>query len=180
MAIKEIIQKIWRGLQREMAGESNTVRVSAGTGWFHNGNYLMPYQKTALVEKGLHANQLEFERSKAVIVGPKEDIHRVRCLDSMIHNLTKPFNGAARVPEEVVEKVEAHIEDVSDSLKRIGAYKPPGIEMEFGDMLVGIFNPADPKQPLASLEYENIFLSQHGSEIRQRVAKFDIGARRFG
>ncbi|MCE9508606.1 MAG: hypothetical protein K8R48_09905 [Alphaproteobacteria bacterium] len=171
MRLGEKISKLRRGLQRLICGKSNEKTIVTGHTVALVGGMAVPVDITAVVSKTGVENQLEFEKSQAVLVGPARDVIRVRQLDAMIGKLMKPFNGAAKVPDKTVAKIEGHISDIADSLKRVGAYQP-GISSNFSDFFS---KPSDQKTLVWDLEYANTFRSPAGAVIEQTVAKFRLG-----
>lgn len=173
MSIKnsiEKIRKLRRGLQRLICGKSNEKTIVTGHSVALVGMTAVPVEITAVVSKTGVENQLEFEKSQAVLLGPDRDVIRVRQLDAMIGKLMKPFNGVARVPGKTIAKIEGHIADVSDSLKRVGAYQP-GLAADFSDL----FRESRQKTLVWDLEYIHTFQSPAGETIEQKVAKFRLG-----
>ncbi len=158
MSLKNKVKKIARTLRREFAGESNK---GAHTVTFDQhsmqgmGYPAMPL--TIKVDKPGHANQLEFEASEAYLSADARDLHRLRCLDNTIGALVKPFNGASRVPAEVVAQIGLHVSDVAHALGPVTAA-----------------HDAQGKAPVDRLSWVNTYTEPTGEDVTQTVAKIKL------
>ena len=112
--IREKLKKLWRGLQREILGESNRIIVPVAVSHMPAATFM------SSVSVPNPDNRLEFEDNKVLLEGEDKDIHRVRCLDAIIGKLSRSFNQKAQ------EKIQLHIADVADSLQRVRAYRLDG------------------------------------------------------
>jgi hypothetical protein len=120
-------------------------------------------------------NQLEFERNKAILAGPAEDVKRIRRLDQEIGKLTRAFNGVARVPPEVTQKIDALVKEVEPSFARVIAKKPyEESQVEaLGSFLGGRTNVTE--VPVEWLEYVIRYPASYGKPVEQRLAQFKVG-----
>lgn len=120
-------------------------------------------------------NQLHYERNKAILSGPAEDISRIRELDQQIGKLTAAFNGVARVPEAITKQIDAMADAVRPSLERIVAKKPyeeNNLE-RFGSWARGAEQVTE--VPIDRLEYVITYPASYGKPVEQRIAYFKIG-----
>jgi len=121
------------------------------------------------------AGQLGHEKHKAILKGPDADIAKLRKMDKAIGSLMKPFNGVARVPENVTAKIDALIRDNALSISRVVAVRPYE-ESALESIGTWVRNAQKTtEQPLDWLEYENVYRSANGNPIQQRVAQFKVG-----
>lgn len=123
----------------------------------------------------LGGNQLAHEKHKARLKGPAADIARLRKMDKTIGSLIAPFNGVARVPEEVTAKIDALVKAHVDSFARVAATRPYSENLieTLGTKFRGAQKTTE--QPLDWLEYESTYRSRSGARIEQRVAQFRVG-----
>jgi len=121
-------------------------------------------------------NQLAHEKHKARLKGPAADIARLRKMDKTIGSLIAPFNGVARVPEDVTAKIDALVKSHTDCFTRVAATRPysEGLVETLGSKFRGAKQVTE--QPLDWLEYETTYRSRSGARIEQRVAQFRVGA----
>ena len=121
-------------------------------------------------------NQLANEKHKARLRGPAADIARLRKMDKAIGSLIAPFNGVARVPEEVTAKIDALVKAHVDCFTRVAATRPysEGLIETIGTRFRRAQKTTE--QPLDWLEYESSYRSRSGARIEQRVAQFRVGA----
>lgn len=124
----------------------------------------------------LGGNDLPNEKHKARLKGPAADIARLRKLDKAIGGLIAPFNGVARVPDDVTAKVEALVRAHQDSFARVAATRPYSENLieSLGSKFRGAAQVTE--QPLDWLEYESHYRSRNGNRIEQRVAQVRVGA----
>jgi hypothetical protein len=169
MHLAEKIGKLRRSLQRKICGKSNEKTIVTGHSVALVGGMAVPVDITAVVSKTGVDNQLEFEKSQAVLVGPDRDVANIRRLDAIIGRLMKPFNGAARIPDKTISKIERHISDVADSLRRATAYRHrPGA-------VSGLLDESGQIKLIHELEYINTFQTPAGGKIEQKIAKIRLG-----
>lgn len=120
-------------------------------------------------------NQLLNEKNRATLSGDEQAIANLKEMDHQIGKLLKPFNGVARVPAEVVTRVEQLIKENSASITRVTAtkaYEESRLE-RLGNAVRG--DDGTKEQSIRWLEYENVFTSPTGGRIEQRVAQFRVG-----
>ncbi len=121
------------------------------------------------------SNQLTHEKHKAVLSGNEDAIAALKKMDKKIGKLTASFNGVGRVPPEVTARVEALIRENAAAIAKVTAVAP---YEENRTERIGSFirneNPVT-SQPVDWLEYENVFKSNAGVRIEQRVAQFRVG-----
>lgn len=128
----------------------------------------------AFIPRFRQVGQLDYDADQSIVLGARRDIKRVQRLDAMIGSLLRPFNGAAQVPDDVVKKIEVHVEDVKDSLTRVGAYKVEKEDdnnvLSFLPGLGTLFNaitklPTKPEErtTVYSLEYNSYYPSPYGT-----------------
>ncbi len=109
------IQKFFRAVRRELAGESNRTVVIVRGGH-------MPGAWPTCTTIPNPENRLVCEDSQKVIIdGPSRDVHRIRCLDSVLGSLKSSFDKASFLNDAEV-KARKHIKDLEGSLSRISAY----------------------------------------------------------
>jgi hypothetical protein len=127
--IGEKIKKAWRKMQRELSGESN--RVSLIPEDYIPLKFIRPYADfyRHIASAPAMENRLEFAANRPLIEGEGNDVHQIRCLDHVIGKLTAAFNDAAPPSDKARAKIESHIADVADSLKRVRAYITIGDKM---------------------------------------------------
>lgn len=135
------LQKAWRGFQRGLRG------------WLSAGD------------------RLSFEKSGAILKGDSADIRALRGLDLQIGAMTRSFNGASRVPDKVVEKIELHVQDVAENLARVAAVKKEFTD-DIGNLMKGVL---EETHPVHALEYVSSYPSNAGNSIEQRLAKVSLG-----
>lgn len=120
-------------------------------------------------------NQLEYEKNKAILAGPSEDISRIRELDRQIGKLTAAYNGVSRVPEEVTRKIDALVEQARPSFSRVVAKKPyeentlesVGTFLRGGDAVTEV--------PVEWLEYVVRYPASYNKPVEQRITQFKVG-----
>ncbi|MCE9508609.1 MAG: hypothetical protein K8R48_09920 [Alphaproteobacteria bacterium] len=134
----EKLKKFWRGLVREFTGESN--RIVLPMTMTHTP--MAPMTSASVPNPN---NKLEFENSKVTIEGSFRDVHRVRCLDNMIGRLSRSYN------EKAQKKIDLHIADVADSLKRVSAYTL-GVAAETAHIPAEYLEYSKDGQPIAKIK----------------------------
>jgi hypothetical protein len=120
-------------------------------------------------------NQLQYERNKAILAGPADDISRIRELDKQIGKLTEAYNGVSRVPDHVTRQIDAMAKQVEPSLSRIVAKKPyeeNSLERASG-WLRG--DKQITEVPIDRLEYIVTYPASYGQPVEQRIAQFKVG-----
>lgn len=137
--MKKIIEKLgkfWRGLQREVLGESNKLVIPMPP----SHGFMVPMAAASVPNPN---NRLQFENSKVMIEGSDWDVHRVRCLDNVIGRLSEGFNAKSAA------RLEKHVADVAASLQKVRAYritddkqKIPVDQLEY---TIGTYKVAAPK-----------------------------------
>ena len=120
-------------------------------------------------------NQLHYEKNKAILSGPADDISRIRELDRQIGKLTEGFNGVARVPDVITRQIDALAEAVRPSLERVVAKKP--YEESTLERVGGWMRSSEPvtEVPIDRLEYVITYPASYGNPVEQRLAKFKLG-----
>lgn len=110
------------------------------------------------------------EKNKAIIDGDKDAVKKLKKMDRAIGKLMKPFNGAARIPDDVADRIEALVKAHARAIESVKATKlrHRGRAEIIGDMLFGD-KPVLHEQ-LTRLEYENVYTSPNGVKIEQRLA----------
>lgn len=161
MALKDKAQKFWRGVQRRAAGPSNQMTSKTEPTVTLDGQWVPSV--VVRHDKFENPTQLEFETSRPVLAGDARAVHDVRCLDSMIGQLTAPFNrSAAPVPDAVVEKILSHGRDLAPAFRRISAH-PAG----------------QPGMRVPELSYTAL-RSVNGETVPQVIATFKLGQGKLG
>jgi len=129
----------------------------------------------SLLNSILGGNDLPHEKHKARLKGPAADIARLRKLDKAIGSLIAPFNGVARVPDEVTAKIDTLVKAHQDSFARVAATRPYSENLieTLGSKFRGAAQVTE--QPLDWLEYEISYRSRNGNRIEQRVAQVRVG-----
>ena len=119
-------------------------------------------------------NQLHYEKNKAILEGPSEDISRIRELDRQIGKLTEAYNGVARVPEAVTKKIDALAEAVRPCFERVVAKKP--YEESSLERVGSWMRSAEPvtEVPVDYLEYVVSYPASYGKPVEQRLAQFKV------
>lgn len=119
-------------------------------------------------------NQLHYEKNKAILQGPAEDISRIRELDRQIGKLTEGYNGVARVPEAVTKKIDALAESIRPSFERVVAKRP--YEESTLERAGGWMRGAEPvtEAPVDFLEYVVSYPASYGQPVEQRLARFKV------
>jgi hypothetical protein len=121
------------------------------------------------------SNQLHNEKNKVVLEGNEDAISALKKMDTQIGKLMKPFNGVARVPSEVVSQVEDLIKQNAQAItlvKGTKAYEESRLE-RLGNTLRN--DDGTNSVPVKYLEYENVFKSNSGARVEQRVAQVRLG-----
>jgi hypothetical protein len=120
-------------------------------------------------------NQLQYERNKAILAGPAEDISRIRELDKQIGKLTEAYNGVSRVPDHVTQKIDQLSKQAEASFARVVAKKP--YEENHLERASGWLR--GDKQvtevPIDRLEYVITYPASYGQPVEQRIAQFKVG-----
>lgn len=121
------------------------------------------------------SNQLTNEKHKAILSGDENAIAALKKMDKAIGKLTAAFNGVGRVPPEVTAQVEALIKENAVAISKVSAVAP--YEENRTERIGSFIRNEDPvtSQPIDWLEYENVFRSNAGVRIEQRVAQFRVG-----
>lgn len=121
------------------------------------------------------SNQLHNEKNKALLGGNDDAIAALKKMDNQIGKLMKPFNGVARVPSNVVTQIEDLIKQNAQAITMVNATKPYE-ESRLERLGNTIRNDeATTEVSVKWLEYENVFTSNSGARIEQRVAQFRVG-----
>ena len=120
-------------------------------------------------------NQLHYERNKAILAGPAEDISRIRELDKQIGKLTEAYNGVSRVPEAVTRKIESMVDQVRPSFARVVAKKP--YEENSLERASGWVRGAKQvtEVPIEYLEYVITYPASYNQPVEQRITQFKVG-----
>ena len=120
-------------------------------------------------------NQLQYEKHKAILAGPSEDVARIRELDRQIGRLTEQFNGVSRVPEAITKQIDAMADAVRPSLERVVAKKP--YEENYLERAAGWArgDRAVTEVPTDRLEYSITYPASYGKPVEQRLAYFKLG-----
>ncbi len=120
-------------------------------------------------------NQLTNEKHKAILSGDEDAISALKKMDKKIGKLTAAFNGVGRVPPEVTAKVEALIKENAAAISKVTAVAP--YEENRTERIGSFIRNETPvtSQSVDWLEYENVFKSNAGVRIEQRVAQFRVG-----
>lgn len=115
------------------------------------------------------------EKHKAIIDGDKDTVKKLKKMDRAIGKLMKPFNGVARMPDEVANAVEKLVKQNARSIEKVKAtrLRERGKAEVIGDMLFG--DKAVLHESLDWLEYENTYTSANGNKIEQRLARVPFG-----
>lgn len=121
------------------------------------------------------SSQLLNEKHQASLTGNEDAISMLKKMDRQVGKLMKPFNGVARVPPDVVMKIEKLIAENAKAMTLVNAtqaYEQSRTE-RLGNFLRN--DKGTTAQPIRWLEYENVFTSPTGGRIEQRVAQFRVG-----
>lgn len=120
-------------------------------------------------------HQLLNEKNQAILRGDAEAVARLKKADKQIGRLMQPFNGVARVPENVADKIESLLKENEAALARVLAVRSRarGRAEIIGDFIRN--ESAVTEEPLRWLEYQNVYRSPSGNRIEQRVAQVRVG-----
>ena len=123
-----------------------------------------------------NASQLNNEKHKAILKGPADHIARLKKMDKAIGKLVEPFNGVARVPENITAKIDALVKENAFSMTQVVAVRPyeENTIEALGSWVRGAQKTTE--VPIDWLEYETRYRSPHGNTITQRVAQFRVGS----
>lgn len=115
------------------------------------------------------------EKNKAIIDGDKDTVKKLKKMDRAIGKLMKPFNGVARMPDEVANAIEALVKQNARSIEKVQAtrLRDRGRAEVIGDMLFG--DKPVLHEKLDWLEYESTYTSANGNRIEQRLARVPFG-----
>ena len=119
--------------------------------------------------------QLHHEKNRAILAGPADDISRIREFDRQVGELTRAYNGVARVPEAVTSKIDAMANAIRPSLERVIAKKP--YEENALERAAGWARGAEQvtEVPIDRLEYVTTYPASYGKPVEQRLGYFKVG-----
>lgn len=120
-------------------------------------------------------NQLTNEKHQALLGGNENAISALKRMDRDVGKLMKPFNGVARMPPEVVTRIEQLIKENAEAMTLVTATTAyqEGRAERLGNLLRN--DKSTTEVSIKWLEYENVFTSPTGGRIEQRVAQFRVG-----
>lgn len=115
------------------------------------------------------------EKNKAIVDGDKDVVKALKKMDKAIGALIEPFNGVARVPDNVAGEIEKLVKQNARSFTRVAATKLRTRDKSeaLGDLLFG--DKPVQHESIRWVEYENTYTSPNGNKIEQRLAMAPVG-----